>query len=40
MLHLGGVETPIRMAAIVEENECTGLLVTLEDKEPEPEGGL
>jgi CheY-like chemotaxis protein len=37
-LHLGGVEIPIRMAAIVEENECTGLLVTLEEKEPQPEG--
>lgn len=36
-LHLGGVEIPIRMAAIVEENECTGLLVTLEGKESRPE---
>jgi CheY-like chemotaxis protein len=40
MLHLGGVEIPIRMAAIVEENECTGLLVTLEEKESKPEGRL
>lgn len=37
-LHLGGVEIPIRMAAIVEEKECTGLLVTLEEKESRPEG--
>ena len=40
MLHLGGVEIPIRLAAIVEENECTGLLVTLEEKASKPEGGL
>jgi len=37
-LHLGGVEIPIRMAAIMEENECTGLLVTLEEQELRPEG--
>jgi len=40
MLHLGGGEIPIRLAAIVEENECTGLLVTLEEKESKLEGGL
>ena len=39
-LHVGGGEIPIRLAAIVEENECTGLLVTLEEKESKPEGGL
>ena len=40
MLDLGGVEIPIRLAAIVEESECTGLLVTFEGREPKPEGGL
>jgi CheY-like chemotaxis protein len=40
MLHLGGIEIPIRLSAIVEENECTGLLVTLEETESKPEGGL
>jgi PAS domain-containing protein len=40
MLHLGGSEIPIRLAAIVEENECTGHLVTLEEKESKQEGGL
>jgi CheY-like chemotaxis protein len=33
-LRLGGVEVPIRLASIVEEKECTGLLVTLEANEP------
>jgi CheY-like chemotaxis protein len=39
MLHLGGVEIPIRLATIVEEKECTGLLVTLAEKESKPESG-
>lgn len=32
-LRLGDVEVPIRLASIVEEKECTGLLVTLEAHE-------
>ncbi len=32
-LPLGGTEVPMRLAAIVEENACTGILVTLEVKE-------
>jgi PAS domain-containing protein len=32
-LRLGAAEVPIRLASIVEENECTGLLVTLEVQE-------
>jgi len=35
-LRLGAVEVPIRLASIVEEKECTGLLVTLEVHEPPP----
>lgn len=33
-LRLGAMEVPIRLASIVEEKECTGLLVTLEVQEP------
>jgi len=36
-LPVGGAEVPMRLAAIVEENECSGILVTLEVKEPTPE---
>jgi len=32
-LPLGGAEVPMRLAAIVEENACNGILVTLEVKE-------
>jgi len=32
-LRLGTVEVPIRLASIIEEKECTGLLVTLEVQE-------
>lgn len=33
-LRLGAVEVPIRLASIIEDRECTGLLVTLEGHEP------
>ena len=33
-LRLGASEVPIRLASIVEEKECSGLLVTLEVPEP------
>jgi two-component system cell cycle response regulator DivK len=36
-LRLDSTEVPIRLAAIVEEQECTGLLVTVEAREPQPE---
>jgi CheY-like chemotaxis protein len=32
-LRLGGKEVPIRLASIVEEKDCTGLLATLETQE-------
>ncbi len=33
VLRLGAAELPIRLASIIEEQECTGLLVTMEGKE-------
>ena len=36
-LPVGDIEVPMRLAAIVEENECSGILVTLEVKESTPE---
>jgi len=39
VLRLGAVEVPIRLASIVDERECTGLLVTLEAQEPSPPTG-
>jgi len=36
-LRLGAGELPIRMASIMEENECSGLLVTLEMKDSQSE---
>jgi CheY-like chemotaxis protein len=35
-LSVGGVQMPVRLAPIVEEHECTGLLVTIEVPEPRP----
>jgi PAS domain-containing protein len=39
VLRLGAAEVPMRLAAIVEDKECTGLLVTLEVHEPPPSAG-
>jgi CheY-like chemotaxis protein len=36
-LRLGVAELPIRLASIMEENECSGLLVTLEVKDSQSE---
>jgi PAS domain S-box-containing protein len=38
-LTVGGVELPVRVASIVEENECTGILVTLEVRESDAAKG-
>ena len=38
-LPLSGTEVPMRLAAIVDENECSGILVTLEVKESMPGKG-
>jgi len=35
-LRLGANEIPIRLASVVEDKECTGLLVTLEAPDAQP----
>jgi CheY-like chemotaxis protein len=39
VLRLGVVEIPVRLASIVEERDCTGHLVILEEDEPSPSKG-